>query len=91
MRVGQLGAITQMTGREGRAFGHAAGEISAGVRPALRGLVGASRARNGKTEDADAKEFHARPLALPRRCRIATFYTGSIFCHTGEGLCQNPA
>jgi hypothetical protein len=39
-------------------LGHIAGEKSAGVRSALRGLVGASRARSGKAEDEDAKEFH---------------------------------
>jgi hypothetical protein len=48
----------QMPGREGRALGHIAGEKSAGVRSALRGLVGASRARSGKAEDEDAKEFY---------------------------------
>jgi hypothetical protein len=58
MRVGQLDPLVQLTGREGRAFGHIAGEKGAGVRPALRGLVGASRARSGKAEDEDAKEFH---------------------------------
>jgi hypothetical protein len=47
----------QMTGREGRAFGHGAGEKGAGVRSALRGLVCASRARSGKAEDEDPKEF----------------------------------
>ncbi len=58
MRVGQLDPVTQTTGREGRALGHIAGEKSAGVRSALRGLVGASRARSGKAEDEDAKEFY---------------------------------
>jgi len=58
MRVGQLDPVTQMTGREGWAFGHSAGEKGAGVRPALRGLVCASRARSGKAEDEDAKEFY---------------------------------
>jgi hypothetical protein len=33
MRVRQLGPFMQMTGREGRAFGHSAGEKGAGVRP----------------------------------------------------------
>src|SRR2546423_232447 len=66
----QLDPVAQMTGREGRAFGHLAGQISAGVRPALRGLVCASRARSDEAKDEDAKEFHARPLALSRRCRI---------------------
>jgi hypothetical protein len=58
MRVRQLDPLMQMTGREGRALSHIAGEKSAGVRPALRGLVGASRARSGKAEDEDAKEFY---------------------------------
>src|SRR5438045_8413741 len=70
MRVRQLDPIAQVTGREGRAFGHLAGQISAGVHPALRGLVCASRARSDEAKDEDAKEFHAKPLASSRRCRI---------------------